>query len=142
MGRIIKRYLEVSLPKGRSAFLWGTSPCGQNLLAQKSLFKAGHHFIDLLKTDVYFEYASRPALLRERWKGQLTVIDEIQKVPALLDEIHWLIENKSASFSFNRLQRRKLKRSHSNLLAGRAWRFEMSPLSFYETKGFCAGEGL
>ena len=37
-------------------------------------------FIDLLKTDTYFEYAARPQLLRERWRGQFTVIDEIQKV--------------------------------------------------------------
>ncbi len=93
-------------------------------------------FIDLLKTNVFADYARRPSLLRERWKRQLTVIDEIQKAPALLDEIHWLIENKRASFLLTGSSARKLRRGHSNLLAGRAWRFEMAPLSFYETQGF------
>jgi hypothetical protein len=57
--------------------------------------------VDLLKSDVYAEYASRPALLRERFgahKHALIVIDEIQKIPALLDEVHWLIENTFLSF--------------------------------------------
>ena len=75
-------------------------------------------------------------MLRERWKSQITVIDEIQKVPDLLNEIHWLIENKSASFLLTGSSARKLRKTHSNLLAGRAWRFEMGPLSFYETRGF------
>ncbi|MCY4512274.1 MAG: ATP-binding protein, partial [Bdellovibrionales bacterium] len=136
MGQIIKRYLQISLPKGQSAFLWGPRRVGKTYWLKHCFLKSEHHFIDLLKTDIYFEYASRPALLRERWKGQLTVIDEIQKIPALLDEIHWLIENKSASFLLTGSSARKLKRTHSNLLAGRAWRFEMSPLSFYETKDF------
>lgn len=142
MGKIIKRHLNISLPKGQSAFLWGPRRVGKTYWLKHEFLKPTHHFIDLLKTDVYFEYASRPALLRERWKGRLTVIDEIQKVPALLDEIHWLIENKSASFLLTGSSARKLKRTHSNLLAGRAWRFEMSPLSFYETKGFVLEKAL
>lgn len=136
MGQIIKRHLKISLPKGQSAFLWGPRQVGKTYWIKTSFLKPRYHFIDLLKTDTYFEYVSRPALLRERWKGQLTVIDEIQKIPTLLDEIHWLIENKSASFLLTGSSARKLRRTHSNLLAGRAWRFEMSPLSFYETKNF------
>ena len=115
---------------------------GKTYWLKHSFLKPEHHFIDLLKTDVFFEYVSRPSLLRERWKGQFTVIDEIQKAPALLDEIHWLIENKSASFLLTGSSARKLRRAHSNLLAGRAWRFEMSPLSFYETKGFVLEKAL
>ena len=57
-------------------------------------------------------------------------------MPALLNEIHWLIENKSASFLLTGSSARRLRKAHSNLLAGRAWRFEMGPLSFYETQGF------
>ena len=142
MRQIIKRHLNLSLPPGQSAFLWGPRRVGKTYWIKKSFLRPKHHFIDLLKTDTYFEYISRPALLRERWKGQLTVIDEIQKVPALLDEIHWLIENKSASFLLTGSSARKLRRSHSNLLAGRAWRFEMGPLSFYETKNFVLAEVL
>jgi uncharacterized protein len=54
----------------------------------------------LLKTDTLADYLSRPALLRERYqdyKGKI-VIDEVQKAPALLDEVHWLIENRGISF--------------------------------------------
>ena len=94
--------------------------------------------IDLLKTDVFAEFATRPALLRERHshhKG-LIVIDEIQKVPALLDEAHWLIENKGTAFLFTGSSARKLRRGHANLLGGRAWRRTMTPLSRVETSGF------
>ena len=137
MGQIISRHLKLSLPKGRSAFLWGPRRVGKTYWLKNYFLKAKHKYIDLLKTDIYFEYARRPALLRERWKaGQVTVIDEIQKIPHLLDEIHWLIENKSASFLLTGSSARKLRKSHSNLLAGRAWSFEMTPLSYFETTGF------
>ena len=137
MRKIIQRHLKLSLPKGRSAFLWGPRRVGKTYWLKHYFLKPQHRFIDLLKTDSYLEYVSRPSLLRERWKkNQMTVIDEIQKAPMLLDEIHWLIENKSASFLLTGSSARKLRRTHSNLLAGRAWRFEMTPLSFYETEGF------
>ena len=109
---------------------------GKSYWLKHSFLKPQWNFIDLLKTDIFFEYAARPALLRERWKGGLTVIDEIQKIPALLNEVHWLIENKSASFLLTGSSARKLRAKSTHLLAGRAWRFEMTPLSFYETKGF------
>lgn len=93
--------------------------------------------IDLLKTDVFAEFASRPSLLRERYsnfKG-LIVIDEIQKLPVLLDEVHWLIENVGISFLLTGSSARKLKQSHANLLGGRAWRRVMLPLSLTEIEG-------
>ena len=133
MGKIIRRLLDLRLPRGRSAFLWGPRRVG------KSYWIRQHYgdelIIDLLKSDVYAEYASRPAVLRERFaprKHSLIVIDEIQKVPALLDEVHWLIENTSQSFLLTGSSARKLRRGHANLLAGRAWRRHMTPLSFRE----------
>lgn len=94
--------------------------------------------IDLLKTDVFAEYAARPALLRERFaeSRDLIVIDEVQKVPALLDEVHWLIENRRLSFLLTGSSARKLRRGHANLLGGRARRRTMVPLSILETEGF------
>ena len=136
MGKIITRCLDPQLPAGKSAFLWGPRQVGKTHWIVHSFLKDDHHLIDLLKTDVYAEYASRPALLRERWAGKLTVIDEIQKIPALLDEIHWLIENRSASFLLTGSSARKLRKTHANLLAGRARRLEMGPLTFFETEGF------
>ncbi len=53
------------------------------------------------------------------------IIDEVQKVPALLDEIHWFIENKKLRFIFSGSSARKLRRKSANLLGGRALRFEL-----------------
>ncbi len=94
--------------------------------------------IDLLKTDVYADYVSRPALLREKYQDHqgLIVIDEIQKVPALLDEVHWLIENKGRAFLMTGSSARKLRRGTANLLGGRAWRKLMLPLSKMELDHF------
>lgn len=129
--------IEIKLPPERSVFLWGPRKVGKSYWLR-------HHFpnaesIDLLKTDVFAEYATRPALLRERLSGETTdpvIIDEIQKIPALLDEVHWLIENKKRQFILTGSSARKLKRGQANLLGGRAWRRVMKPLSFMEVDGF------
>jgi predicted AAA+ superfamily ATPase len=56
------------------------------------------------------------------------ILDEVQKVPALLDEVHWLIENRGLRFVLCGSSARKLKRGGVNLLGGRAWRYAMHPL--------------
>ena len=97
--KIILRQLNMDLPKGKSAFLWGPRKTGKSYWIRHHLPEA--IVIDLLKSDVFADFSSRPALLRERYqdqKNKLIVLDEIQKVPALLDEVHWLIENKNLSF--------------------------------------------
>jgi predicted AAA+ superfamily ATPase len=136
MGKIVSRRLNIELPSGKSAFLWGPRRTGKSYWIR-------HRFpdkivIDLLKTDVFGEYASRPALLRERYGDykDLIVIDEVQMVPELLNEVHWLIENRGLSFLLTGSSARKLRRSHANLLAGRARRFSLAPLTFFETEGF------
>ena len=134
--KIIKRLFELKLPPNRSAFLWGPRKVGKSYWIHHHLPKAT--VIDLLKTDVYADYASRPSLLRERHQDRkgLIVIDEIQKIPALLDEVHWLIENKRSSFLLTGSSARKLRRGHANLLGGRAWRKTMVPLSCLEVEAF------
>lgn len=136
MASITERLLQIDLPPGRSAFLWGPRKVGKSYWLNRRFKHASVSVIDLLQTDVFAEYAARPALLRERWPGRLTIIDEVQKVPALLDEVHWLIENRGASFVLTGSSARKLRRVHANLLAGRAWRYEMGPLSIREVDGF------
>jgi predicted AAA+ superfamily ATPase len=134
--KIIKRHLELQLPPHQSAFLWGPRKVGKSYWIQHAL--PNSEVIDLLKTDVYAEYASRPSLLRERYTGHqgLIVIDEVQKIPSLLDEVHWLIANKGLSFLLTGSSARKLRRGHANLLGGRAWRRTMTPLSCTEVSGF------
>jgi len=134
--QIRKRLLELKLGPGRSAFLWGPRRVGKSYWIRTAFAKPGDDVIDLLKTDVFAEYASRPALLRERWSGRRTILDEVQKVPALLDEVHWLIENRGAQFLLTGSSARKLRRGHANLLAGRALRHELGPLSAVEIDGF------
>jgi predicted AAA+ superfamily ATPase len=94
---------------------------------------------DLLETDLMLELAKRPALLRERLlaapPAQLrspVILDEVQKVPSLLDEVHWLIENRGLRFILCGSSARKLRRGGVNLLGGRAWRYEMHPLTSVE----------
>jgi predicted AAA+ superfamily ATPase len=143
---ILRRQLSLDLAPGRSAFLWGPRKVGKTHWLHAHLAGKGTTLIDLLETDCFAEYASRPALLRERWKGGLTVIDEIQKIPALLDEVHWLMGRKQAVFVLTGSSARKLRREHANLLGGRAWRFEMGPLSASEVQDFdlerALGSGL
>ena len=109
---------------------------GKSYWVRHSLPKAT--IIDLLKTEVYADFASRLCLLRERHQNHkgLLVIDEIQKIPSLLDEFHWLIENKGVSFLMTGSSVRKLRRGHAKLLGGRAWKRSMTPLSYTEVKGF------
>ncbi|MFH1933206.1 MAG: AAA family ATPase [Pseudomonadota bacterium] len=136
MKKIKKRTLELNLPANRSAFLWGPRKTGKTYWINKNY--ADSVVIDLLKTNVFAEYASRPSLLRERYQEyrRLVVIDEIQMIPDLLNEIHWLIENTGASFLMTGSSARKLRRRHANLLGGRAWRYSLTPLTYAETEDF------
>ena len=136
MKHIKDRILDISLPADRSAFLWGPRKTGKTYWIKR--YFADSVIIDLLKTDVFADYASRPSLLREQYQEHrgLVVIDEIQMVPDLLNEIHWLIENTDVSFLMTGSSARKLRRRHVNLLGGRAWRYTMAPLTHAETEGF------
>ena len=136
MKHIKDRILDLSLPADRSAFLWGPRKTGKTYWIKR--YFADSVIIDLLKTDVFADYASRPSLLREQYQEHrgLVVIDEIQMVPDLLNEIHWLIENTDVSFLMTGSSARKLRRRHANLLGGRAWRYTMAPLTHAETEGF------
>lgn len=136
MRKIIRRLLSIDLPPGQSAFLWGPRKVGKSTWIAQHLPQAT--VIDLLQTDVYADYAARPSLLRERFQRHrgLVVIDEVQKVPALLDEVQWLIGNARAQFLLTGSSARKLRRGHANLLGGRAWRRTMVPLSLREVEGF------
>lgn len=143
MGKIITRLVNINLPQGKSAFLWGPRKVGKTFWVREHLAKSKPvYVIDLLQTDVFYEFASRPARLREIYSGQLTIIDEIQKIPALLDEVHWLIENRQASFLLLGSSAHKLRRGHANLLGGRAWRYEMAPLSYCEVDDFDLGAAM
>jgi predicted AAA+ superfamily ATPase len=129
----LRRILNMELPKQQSAFLWGPRKTGKSTYL-KNRFPNSLTF-DFLKTDYFIEVSKNPALLREQILAadkslleQPIILDEVQKVPQVLDEVHWLIENKGLRFILCGSSARKLRRGHVNLLGGRAWRYEMFPL--------------
>ena len=92
-------------------------------------------YIDLLKADEYRRYMHRPETLREEIEAggeEFVIIDEIQKVPALLDEVHWLHENRQVRFALCGSSARKVKRGQANLLGGRGINYEMFGFSAAE----------
>ena len=122
-----------------SVFLWGARQTGKSTLL-RTLFPDAH-FYDLLKSDLYKQLSQRPALLREELEltakdSDLVIIDEVQKIPELLDEVHWLIENKHLRFILCGSSARKLKRCGANLLGGRAIRNVLFPLVSAEIPDF------
>ena len=119
-----------STPKN-SFFLWGPRQTGKSYLLRK--LYSPSLYVDLLLSDQFVKYTHQPSRLREEVtsfpNGSLIVIDEIQKVPTLLDEVHWLIENKRLVFALTGSSARKLKREHANMLGGRAIRYELHGLT-------------
>jgi predicted AAA+ superfamily ATPase len=93
-------------------------------------------WLDLLKAEEYRRYLQNPELLRaELAVGaavRQVVIDEVQKVPQLLDEVHWLHENRGMHFALCGSSARKVKRGQANLLGGRAVRYELHGLTAQE----------
>jgi len=129
----IRRVLALDLPPGQSAFLWGPRKTGKTTYLKERFPESLTY--DFLQTDMFFELSKTPSLLRERLLAKNTdafkkpiILDEVQKVPQILDEVHWLIENKGLQFILCGSSARKLKRGQANLLGGRAWRYEMFPL--------------
>ena len=121
-----------------SFFLWGPRQTGKSTLL-KALYPDSLWF-DLLLTDVFERFHRNPSQLREIIMAtqpvKPVVIDEIQKMPVLLDEIHWLIENNNIRFILSGSSPRKIIRSQANLLGGRALRYELFPLVSNEIPDF------
>lgn len=136
-----RRTLSLKLPRGQSAFLWGARKTGKSTLLQQQ-FPDSIRF-DLLDTRLLLELTRAPWTLAERIRafgrarrGRPIIIDEVQKVPAVLDEVHRLIESEGLSFVLCGSSARKLKRGRANLLGGRAWRFALHPLTWPEVSDF------
>lgn len=129
---MFKRSLELPPSGTESFFLWGPRQTGKSTLLRRA-YPEGR-WIDLLKADEYRRYAGRPELLRQEIEAEgaaparQIVIDEVQKVPALLDEVHWLIENRGLRFALCGSSARKVRRGAANLLGGRALRYQLHGL--------------
>ena len=124
---MFKRKLGIPLAPKNSFFLWGARQVGKTSFLKRQ-FKP-YRYIDLLNTDQLIKYIANPSVLREELfdakPKSLVIIDEVQKIPELMNEIHWLIENKKIIFGLSGSSARSFKRGKANLLGGRATRFEM-----------------
>lgn len=135
---MLSRLLSLKDIADDSIFLWGPRQTGKSTLLRQ-LFPDAPYY-DLLKSDVFAKYKLRPSQLREECimldEGSIVIIGEVQKIPALLDEVHWLIVNRGIHFILCGSSARKLRRSGANLLGGRAIRKTLHPFVSAEIPEF------
>ena len=116
----------------KSVLLLGPRRTGKSYYIRHQLGK--HKLYDLLHSDQFQQLSIRPSLIRESLTptDKLIVIDEIQKLPALMDEVHAMIETTGTRFLLTGSSLRKLKRNYTSLMAGRAKTLYLFPLTFAE----------
>lgn len=131
---MVNRLLKLS--KSQSFFLFGARGTGKSTLIQNSSFLSKALYFDLLDLDLEEQLSIRPSAFAEKIahlkKGDWVIIDEVQKIPALLDVVHSSIETKKIKFALTGSSSRKLKRGGANLLAGRAVLFSLFPFTAVE----------
>lgn len=144
--RALARTLDLpSLLAKKSFFLFGPRATGKSFLVRDQL-KDRALVIDLLRSDLFVRLSAHPEelahLIEADPKTRWVVIDEIQRVPALLTEVHRLIEQKRYRFLLTGSSARRLRRGSADLLAGRAWVANLFPLTWPEIPKFDLGRYL
>lgn len=128
ISRILKKPID-----GKSFFLLGPRGTGKTHWVKEELPNA--IYIDLLKTETYLEFLANPSRLESFIPPGLKdwiVIDEVQRIPDLLNEVHRLIEQNNYKFVLTGSSARSLRKKGINLLAGRALMYKMHPLTVQE----------
>jgi len=124
----------------KSFFLFGPRSTGKTYLINQQ-FKDHALILNLLKSEVFLRLSDSPSDLRElisadQNKHKVIVIDEIQKIPQLLSEVHYLLDQFPYRFLLTGSSARKLKQAEVDLLAGRAWIANLFPLCSQEIPDF------
>ena len=131
---MFKRLIDNLLELKTSFFLFGARGTGKTFWLRERLSKESI-LIDLLESDNYINLQNRPQhleeIIPENYKGWI-VIDEIQKVPDLLNEVHRLIELRNYKFILTGSSARSLRKKGVNLLGGRAFTYSLYPLTAQE----------
>ncbi len=127
------------LVASKSFFLFGPRSTGKSTLIRQQFGEAVT--VNLLRSNVFLDLSQNPSRLADLCRAiartsSVVVIDEIQKLPQLLDEVHHLIETTTLHFVLTGSSARKLKRSGVNLLAGRAWQANLFPFTSTEIPEF------
>lgn len=120
-------------PKDKSFFLFGPRGTGKTTWVKSTFLKA--IFVDLLEAEIYNDLLANPQRLESFIPGGFKnwiVVDEVQRVPELLNEIHRLIEKNGYHFVLTGSSARKLRKRGVNLLAGRALTFSFHQLAAVE----------
>ncbi len=132
------RIFEIEKQLDEAMFLFGARQVGKSTLLQSRFQDAVYY--DLLIPSVRKSFKRNPELFKEalssKPEGTLVIVDEIQKVPELLDLVHWLMVNKGLRFILSGSSARKLKRSGANTLGGRAEPRTLYPLVWPEVTDF------
>lgn len=132
------RIFDIENRLDEAMFLFGGRQVGKSTLLKERFPKAV--YIDLLNSELRNRYRQHPEEFRESLLRHapetLVVVDEIQKVPDLLDEVHWLMVNKGLFFILSGSSARKLKKSGANNLGGRAIPETLFPLVSAEIPDF------
>lgn len=123
------------VPPVHSFFIFGPRSVGKSFWLREHFQEAP--LFDLLETGVFLELSRDPGILEakigKRPRGSWVCIDEVQKVPSLLGEVHRLMESQGLCFALSGSSARRLKRGGADLLAGRALTKQMEGLTFQET---------
>jgi predicted AAA+ superfamily ATPase len=129
----IERVLNLPfLLQKKSHFLFGPRQTGKTSLIRHSL--RGVRSYDLLDNSVYLSLSQNPGRIAQEInpRDKIVVVDEIQRLPVLLNEVHRLIEERGIRFLLTGSSARKLRRGEVNLLGGRARTKYMHPLTYRE----------
>jgi len=128
-----------SLLKKKSFFLFGPRSTGKSFLVREQ-FSSQDTVLNLLDGQIYNLLQANPSeidtFIDAHPNSNTVIIDEIQRIPALLNEVHRLIEEKQYRFLMTGSSARTLKRRGVNLLAGRAWESQLFPLTTAEIPHF------
>lgn len=136
---MIDRLLD--LPLKHTYFLFGPRQTGKSTLLSEFHNPGETLTYNLLKTEEHVRLSANPALFREEVSSRdrritHVIVDEVQRIPDLLNEVHHLLEGPSPPhFALSGSSARKLKRGHANLLGGRAWTYHLYPLTHQELGG-------
>ena len=141
---MIERILNLREFTEDSIFLWGARQTGKSTMLMEQFRDAKYY--DLLESDLYERFRRKPAMLRQELEmadsSTVVIIDEIQKIPELLDEVHWLISRKGFRFILSGSSARKLRRCGANLLGGRAIRQQLFPFVSAEIPDFSLSRAI
>lgn len=125
----------LNILKTNSFFLFGARGTGKSTLLDHTFSADESCTVNLLENEVLAQLQTRPDTLKEivtKANKEWCIIDEVQKIPELLDVVHLLIEKRKQKFVLTGSSARKLKRGAANLLAGRAFVFKLFPLTHIE----------